>query len=182
MPHKEEKIVGERLYSGQIFDLEKWQVRLENGLTAEREVILHRGGVGVLVVNEKDEVLLVRQYRTGAGGETLELPAGKRSAGEHPADCGRRELEEECGLVAGHLEPLGTLLPTPAYCSEKIWLYRAVGLSAGAIHLDEDEFITPLWVPLTKALAMVLSGEIEDAKTQIALLKYAVLCGKGADI
>lgn len=179
MPHTEEKIGGEHLYSGKVFDHEKWQVRLENGLTADREIILHRGGVGVLVVNEKDEVLLVRQYRTGAGCETLELPAGKRSAGEHPADCGRRELNEECGLIAEHLEPLGTLLPTPAYCSEKIWLYRAVGLSAGSVHPDEDEFVTPEWMPLDKAIAMVLSGEIEDAKTQIALLKYAVLYGKG---
>lgn len=179
MPHKEERISGERLYTGRVFDHEKWQVRLENGESAEREIILHRGGVGVLALNEKDEVLLVRQYRTGAGCETLEIPAGKRGAGEHPADCGRRELEEECGLCAEHMEPLGVLLPTPAYCSEKIWLYRAVGLTPGHAHPDEDEFVTPVWVPLAEAMGMVLAGEIEDAKTQVALLKYAAMRERG---
>ena len=91
----------------------------------------------------------------------------------------RRELEEECGLIAGRLEPLATLYPTPAYCDEKIWIFTAKELTPGHVHPDEDEFITAEWVPLARAEQMVLAGEIEDAKTQIAILKYTALRRKG---
>ena len=113
------------------------------------------------------------------GCEALEIPAGKRDPGETPEQCGRRELEEECGYIAGQLEPLAALYPTPAYCDEKIWIFTANGLTAGHTHPDEDEFITAEWVPLAEAERMVLDGEIEDAKTQIAILKYTALRRKG---
>ena len=109
----------------------------------------------------------------------MEIPAGKRDAGEVPEVCGRRELEEECGLIVGRLELLATLYPTPAYCDERIWIFTAGALTAGHTHPDEDEFITVEWVPLAEAERMVLAGEIEDAKTQIAILKYTALRRKG---
>ena len=91
----------------------------------------------------------------------------------------RRELEEECGFIAGRLEPRAALYPTPAYCDEKIWIFTAKDLTPGHTHPDEDEFITVEWVPLAEAERMVLAGEIEDAKTQIAILKYTALRRKG---
>ena len=116
---------------------------------------------------------------SGMGCEALEIPAGKRDPGETPEQCGRRELEEECGFIAGRLEPLAALYPTPAYCDEKIWIFTAKDLTPGHTHPDEDEFITAEWVPLAEAERMVLAGEIEDAKTQIAILKYTALRRKG---
>ncbi|MFR6411282.1 MAG: NUDIX hydrolase [Angelakisella sp.] len=81
--------------------------------------------------------------------------------------------------MAGRLEPLAALYPTPAYCDEKIWIFTAKDLTPGHTHPDEDEFITAEWVPLARAEQMVLAGEIEDAKTQIAILKYTALRRKG---
>ena len=179
MPHQENILRRETLSRGRVFTHERWQVRLENGGTAEREMILHPGGVGIVAIDEQGRLLMVRQYRSGAGAETLEIPAGKRDPGETPEQCGRRELEEECGLIAGRLEPLAVLYPTPAYCSEKIWVFAARELTPGTCHPDEDEFLTTEWVPWEEALRMVLDGQIEDAKTQIAILKYEALRRKG---
>lgn len=179
MPHTEELLQRETLSENRVFAHERRMVRLENGATAERELIRHPGGVGIVAVDENDRLLMVRQYRSGMGHESLEIPAGKRDAGEVPEVCGRRELEEECGLIAGSLELLATLYPTPAYCDEKIWIFTAGALTAGHTHPDEDEFITVEWVPLAEAERMVLAGEIEDAKTQIAILKYTALRRKG---
>ena len=147
----------------------------ENGV----EFYRHPGGVGIVAVDENGRLLMVRQYRSGMGCEALEIPAGKRDPGETPEQCGRRELEEECGFIAGRLEPLAALYPTPAYCDEKIWIFTAKDLTPGHTHPDEDEFITAEWVPLARAEQMVLAGEIEDAKTQIAILKYTALRRKG---
>ena len=135
MPHTEELLQRETLSENRVFAHERRMVRLENGATAERELIRHPGGVGIVAVDENDRLLMVRQYRSGMGHESLEIPAGKRDAGEVPEVCGRRELEEE--------------------------------------------FITVEWVPLAEAERMVLAGEIEDAKTQIAILKYTALRRKG---
>ena len=167
MPHTEELLQRETLSENRVFAHERRMVRLENGATAERELIRHPGGVGIVAVDENDRLLMVRQYRSGMGH------------GEVPEVCGRRELEEECGLIAGRLELLATLYPTPAYCDERIWIFTAGALTAGHTHPDEDEFITVEWVPLAEAERMVLAGEIEDAKTQIAILKYTALRRKG---
>ncbi len=179
MPHTEELLQRETLSENRVFTHERRLVRLENGETAERELIRHPGGVGIVAVDGGDRLLMVRQYRSGMGREALEIPAGKRDPGETPETCGRRELEEECGLRAGRLELLATLYPTPAYCDERIWIFTAGELTAGHTHPDEDEFITAEWVPLAEAERMVLAGEIEDAKTQIAILKYTALRRKG---
>lgn len=179
MAHTEELLNRDALDRNPVFAHERWQVRLENGQTAGREMIRHPGGVAIVVVDADDRLLMVRQYRSGMGQESLGIPAGKRDPGETPEDCGRRELEEECGLIAGRLEPLATLYPTPAYCDEKIWIFTAKELTPGHVHPDEDEFITVEWVPLARAEQMVLAGEIEDAKTQIAILKYTALRRKG---
>lgn len=179
MPHSEKLLQRETLGKNRVFTHERWQVQLENGRTAEREIIRHPGGVGIVAVDENGRLLMVRQYRSGMGCEALEIPAGKRDPGETPEQCGRRELEEECGLIAGGLELLATLYPTPAYCDEKIWIFTAKDLTPGHTHPDEDEFITAEWVPLAEAERMVLAGKIEDAKTQIAILKYTALRRKG---
>lgn len=179
MPHSEKLLQRETLGKNRVFTHERWHVRLENGRTAEREIIRHPGGVGIVAVDENGRLLMVRQYRSGMGCEALEIPAGKRDPGETPEQCGRRELEEECGFIAGRLEPLAVLYPTPAYCDEKIWIFTAKDLTPGHTHPDEDEFITVEWVPLAEAERMVLAGEIEDAKTQIAILKYTALRRKG---
>src|SRR6266851_2080919 len=66
--------------------------------------------VAVVAFTRADEIILVRQYRPAVERFTLELPSGHVEKDEPPAESARRELAEECGFEAPHLELLGTLL------------------------------------------------------------------------
>ena len=176
--HKEEKIEGKIQYKGKVIDLALDTVRLENGRTATREVVIHHGGACVLAFNEKDEIALVRQFRYAAGRELLELPAGKLEAGENPLQAIEREIVEEIGYQALDMKPFGQIIPTCAYCTEIIYIHRAEQLLKAEQKLDADEFLDVLWLPFAKALEMVLAGEITDAKTCYAILKETALRGR----
>ena len=102
---------------------------------------------------------------------TLEIPAGKLdSVSEDPLDCATRELREETGLSAERMTRLTTLLTTPGFCTEKIAVYLAQGLSQGDTHPDEDEFLGLVRLPLEEAFEMVMRGEICDGKTICGLM------------
>ena len=118
----------------------------------------------------------MRQFRYPYLETTLEIPAGKLEYGEDPKGCAERELSEEAGASADALESLGQLYPTPAYDTEIIHMYLARNIRQGeGQHLDPDEFLDVVQLPLAEAVDMVMRGEIRDAKTQIALLKTAML-------
>ena len=119
------------------------------------------------------KVALVRQFRYAYGEAIYEIPAGKLNAGEDPMLAAKRELEEETGLQAGRLVHLFTLYPTPGYTNEKIYIYEAEDVQAGAQRLDEGEFLNVEYMPVRDALSMVENGTIKDAKTIVALLDYA---------
>jgi ADP-ribose pyrophosphatase len=174
---EETVLSSERLYEGKIINLRRDMVALENGREAAREIIEHPGGVGILPLDQDGTVYMVRQYRHGAGEVVLEIPAGKLNYGEDALACGKRELLEEIGAVAQEYIPLGKIFPTPAYCEEIIPIFLAKGLSFSGQKLDEGEFLHVEKVPLRKLLSMVMDGELPDCKTQIAVLKTAVLEG-----
>ena len=176
----EEQLDFEYLYDGRVVRLRRDNALLPNGNTAIREVVEHNGGVCVAALTDNDELLFVRQFRYPYGEVVLEIPAGKRdSIDEDPFECGRRELKEETGAIASNYIFLGELYPSPGYCSEIIWLYAATGLTFGETDLDDDEFLNVEKIPFEKAVDMVLSGEIKDAKTQTAILKVKLLKDKG---
>ena len=113
-----------------------------------------------------------RQYRYAAGRELLEIPAGKLNfADEDPLSAAARELREETGAVAGKYTYLGKMLGSPAILSETVHMYLAEELDFGETSPDDDEFIEIEKIPLSELYEMVMSGRIEDSKTQIALLK-----------
>ena len=175
MKLQETVISSESLYQGKIINLRRDVVRLENGGEALREVIEHPGGVGILPLDHDGMVYMVRQYRHGARGVELEIPAGKLNYGEDALECGKRELREETGAVAEKYTFLGELYPSPGYVGEIIYMYMAENLAFGDTDPDEDEFVETVKIPFDKALEMVMNGEIKDAKTQAAILKAAVM-------
>ena len=131
-------------------------------------MVEHPGGARVLYVRV-GKVLLVRQFRYPYGEETLEIPAGKLDPGEDPAHTAARELAEETGWEPASVQHLYTIYPTPGYSAEKIYIYRAHGVRAGAVHPDADEFLTSAFYPVEDVFAMIERGEIRDAKTIIAV-------------
>ena len=173
----EKKLASELIYDGKILKLTRDTALLENGETAYREVVHHSGGVCVLPLDDEGNVLFVKQFRYPFATVLLEIPAGKREAGEDPVECGIRELKEEVGATADEIIPLGKLYPTVAYDTEIIYMYLARGLKFGERHLDEDEFVDVVKIPLSEAYEMVMCDEIPDSKTQIAILKaYNIVC------
>ena len=162
------------VYDGKILKLVLKDVLLPNGKTAKREVVAHSGGVGVIALTKDDEILLVKQFRSPYEKTVMEIPAGKKEPGEDPLECGKRELLEETGFTAEEFIPLGELYPSPGYCGEIIHLFLAIGLNKSNQNLDEDEFLTVLKIPFSEALDMVMSGEICDSKTMVAILKTAL--------
>ncbi len=164
------------IYKGRIINLRCDDITLPDGNPAKREVVEHPGGVCVLPITENDEIIFVRQYRYPYSEILLEIPAGKRDSKEEDTlECGKRELREETGAEASEYTFLGELYPSPGYVGEIIYMYMAKGLSYGKTQPDEDEFVETVKIPFDKALDMVMSGELKDAKTQAAILKAAVM-------
>ena len=175
----EKTLKSETVFKGRIITVKKDIALLPDGSQAGREYITHPGGVCVVPLTDENEILMVRQYRYPYSEVVLEIPAGKKDIGEDPFTTGKRELKEETGAIAQEYIDLGQLYPSPGYCGEIIWMYGAKGLDFGKVSPDEDEFLEVEKVPLDKALEMILSGEIKDAKTQAAILKIKLLKDSG---
>lgn len=164
-------------FEGRVIHVHVDTVELPNGRTSTREIVNHPGGVGILALDENNNVLVVRQFRYAFGRTLLEIPAGKLEKGEDPYQAAMRELKEETGATCEKLQSLGEIFPTPGYCDEIIRLYLAQHLSWGEMHLDEDEFLTVSRVPFQNLVDQILAGEIRDAKTCAAILKAKLLLG-----
>lgn len=160
----------ERVFEGKLLKVDREEVALPRGKYAVLETIRHPGAAAVLPFLPDGRVVLIRQYRHAAGGYIVEVPAGKLDGGEPPERCAAREIEEETGWRAGELIPLGSILTTPGFTDEVIWLYEAHALARGAQALESDEVLEPLEVSFDRAVAMVRGGEINDAKSVAAIL------------
>lgn len=173
MELKETMLNSELVYNGGLLKVYRDTVELVNGAQAWREVIRHPGAVVMVPVDDEGNVYLVRQFRYPYGRVLLEVPAGKLERGEDPFAAAQRELEEEIGASASRWTSMGQMLPTPGFCDElqRVWLAR--GLTFGACHPDEDEFLEPVKLPMKEAVAMAVDGRLEDSKTVAAILRAA---------
>lgn len=160
------------VFEGRVVTLKVDDVSLCDGAVSQREYIEHRGGAAVLAVDSSRYVYLVRQYRYPYGEEMLEIPAGKLEKGEDPEKAAIRELSEETGLVTDKLIKLGIIYPSPGYTNEKLHIYLATKFKQDMAHPDVDERLCTVRIKFDDALDMVRSGEIKDAKTCYAILRY----------
>ena len=176
---REVPFASETIYDGRILHVERWQVTCPNGHAALREVVLHNGAAAVVPVFDDGTTLLVRQHRVAVDRVTLEIPAGKLDGpDEDPALCAERELREETGLCAQRMRHMTTILTTPGFCTEKIALYLAQGLTQGETSPDEDEFLGLVRIPLDEAVELIMRGEIRDGKTICGLLMAKMILDK----
>ena len=175
----ERELDASLIYDGAVVKLHKSTVSLPDGKTAYREIVRHPGAVCVLPLTDEGEVICVRQFRFPFGRVLTELPAGKLdSPDEDPLAAAHRELREETGAIAGKMIFLGELYPSVAIFDENIRMYLATDLSFGDTDPDDDEFLDIVRIPLDRLVEQVMSGEIQDAKTQIAVLKTAAMQNK----
>ena len=174
----EKQVSSEDVFDGVILHVKRDVAALSNGNTAVREVIRHIGAVCVIPVNEKNEVVVERQYRYPLDRVILEIPAGKLDApDEDRLSAIRRELREETGYTADEWTEIGDFHPAPAYSDEYISMYLARRLHKGNQDLDADEFLDVCSIPLSELVEDVMAGKISDAKTQVCILKAARLLG-----
>lgn len=177
MDFKEKIISTKDIFKGRIVDVKVHKIELPDGKEAEREVVLHSGGVAVIAVTPEREVFMVTQYRIAAGMDMLEVPAGKLEPGEDPYEAAMRELQEETGYRTDKLIELGEYYATPGYCGEKMTFYMATNLEYVGQNLDEGEFLDVKKYPLDTLYEMVMNNEIYDCKTAITILKAKAILG-----
>ena len=175
----EKTLSSKSVFDGRILHITLDEVELPDGKKSKREVVKHPGGVTVAALDENNNLLFVRQFRYPYKEVVLELPAGKLEKGSTPLENGKRELMEETGAEGYSYISLGQLYPSPGYTSEIIHLYACKVKSQGSSNPDDGEFLNVEKIPLDKAVEMVLNNQIPDAKTQVAVLKTAMLIKSG---
>lgn len=167
---KEVFISSEKILDGKIIKVSVDTVRLPNGKKATRELVKHPGAVAVVPILSDERVVLVRQFRYPVNSITLEIPAGKLDAGEHPDHCVLRELKEETGYIANKIEKVTSIYTAPGFSNEIIHLYIAKDLQPDKMCPDEDEFINVEIYSRNDIKSMIHEGKIIDAKTLTGLL------------
>jgi ADP-ribose pyrophosphatase len=163
---------GEIVYAGPGVTVGSYTYETPDGGTMLREVVHAHDGSVVVLPYTGEAVILLRQFRAPVDAVLYELPAGKRDVpGEDPAETARRECVEEVGLDPGRLTLLHTFYNSPGYSDEHSWLYLAEELTPvdAAPQGPEEHDAEIVHVPLDRAMELVASGEIEDAKTIIGL-------------
>ena len=158
-----------RIFQGKIVTLDVDQLIEPSGLKVEREVIRHPGAAVMLAVTDNGNVVLVRQYRHGAGELLLEAPAGTLDPGETPEEAACRELAEETGYFPHRIKKLMDFYPSPGILAEKMHLFLATELESRIASLDEDESLEVVEMTKNDVLKLSFGKEIRDAKTIIAL-------------
>jgi ADP-ribose pyrophosphatase len=143
------------------------------GFRMKRSIVRHNGSAVMLAVDNKDRIMLVRQYRLPAKQYLWELPAGKIDEGEKPLQTARRELIEETGLRARKWKKLVEFFPSPGYVEEKMTIFVATDLTPGEAQPMEDERIETRWFKKKELRDLIRSNQICDGKTLIGFLCWA---------
>jgi len=158
-------------YQCKIFDVWEEDVDLPNGKTIRQNWINHNPTVAIVAINDKNELILIKQYRTAVKKNLLEIPAGSlNNLEEAPAVCAQRELAEETGFQAKTLIKLFEGYLLPGYCNEYMYFFLALDLFSAPLTPDEDEFIETTPATFSQAQELLKNGEIIDAKTVLGIL------------
>jgi 8-oxo-dGTP pyrophosphatase MutT (NUDIX family) len=172
MSERIELLGGETVYSGRLVEVRIERFRHADGEEVTREIVRHRGAVGI-VAHDRERVWLVRQPReTVAEPGLLEIPAGRLDVdGESPLEAAQRELAEEVGLGARSWEPISSFYTSAGFTDERVHLFAATDLHEASAESEENERIEIVPWPLSSLEDAI--AECRDGKTLIGLLWLA---------
>lgn len=166
-PPEGRPVSSEVVYRGPLFsvEVERWA-----NPDRRRDIVRHLGAVAVVPILPDGRIALVRQYREAVRGFLLEVPAGVLDVpGEEPAVAAAREVKEETDLTVRQIRALHPIHTSPGFVDEAIHLF--VADVEGEPKPQEAEGITEIvLLSFDDAERMVRTGEIDDAKTALAIL------------
>lgn len=163
------KISSSKLYSGKIsIRLDKYYL---GNKIIKKEIVEHSDSVGIVALDDKENIILVEQFRVATGNSLLEIPAGKIENDETPKVAALREMNEEIGYT-GKLSPFFQSYLAPGYDTEKMYFFLASELKISKKRLpqDYDEEIRIKRMALNSAFKKCISGKIIDCKTIAAVM------------
>jgi len=173
---KDAELNLEQAFIGKIWNVVRKTFKFQDEVLV-REFIAHRGAVAVLALNEKDEVLLIKQYRAPVNQYLYEMPAGLRDhEGEDDLVAAKRELAEETDYQATKWSHLHSFYTTPGSSSEIIEIFLAKDLSKTEVAFErtgEERGMVPIWVPFQEVLAAVKASKLKSPTLVVAVLSLA---------
>jgi 8-oxo-dGTP pyrophosphatase MutT (NUDIX family) len=142
-----------------------------DGLAGIYGVVEIRPSVGIVALNERDEVALVGQWRYALNRHSWEIPRGGSAPGETDMlATAQRELAEEAGVKAARWDLLGAVDVCNGVSNDVQSLFLATGLSPTAMNLDPEEDIVVEWKPFSEAINMAMDGRITEVCSVAAIL------------
>lgn len=165
----------ELIHRGARVNLRVDELQKRGGGTQRREVAEVADAVTILPLLDDGRVVMIRNRRFAVKETLLELPAGTIDSGEDPDPAAARELEEETGYRAAHLEKVTAFYTSPGFCTEFMHGYVATGLTPTQQNLDETEEIDVEPMPLDDVLQLARDGDpaLRDGKSLLLLTWYA---------
>lgn len=135
--------------------------------------------IGILPLDEDYNTWIVGQYRFPIEQYSWEIPEGGGDPNLPPIDSAKRELEEECGIIANDWKELLISHTSNSATNEIAYIYVAKGLTFTEAHPDEDERLEVRKLPFTQLYDLVMNGTVTDSLTVMAVLKAKILIDKG---
>ena len=167
-----EKVLSSKVIHEGHIKLRIDSVQLPDGRTTTREIVEHNEVVAVVAIDDKDNVLMVRQFRLAAGQELFEIPAGGIDGKETPEEAVVREMQEETGYLPKKVVKLGGFYASPGFCTEYMHLFLAMDLVPSRLFAEDTDDIKLERLPVSKIPELVMSGKLHDGKSFAGLLMY----------
>jgi len=168
----EKTLSSQIIYEGRAVKVRVDTVEKPSGRKTTREIVEHSDCVAIVAIDDKDNVLLVNQFRKAVEKELLEIPAGGMEPGEDPVTTVRREMQEETGYLPRKVERLGGFYSGPGYLTEYLHLYLATDLVPSQLFAEDTEGIKVVRVPIGQIPGLLASGRIRDAKSIAGLFTF----------